>query len=130
MAFEDIPSALVEFVHSSVDSVEQVLVLLALQSQPERRFTIAELTKELRSVESSIERRLRDLYAKNVLQPPAKGDSTHCYRPTSEKVAAVIDVLAKAYRERPSRVIELIYSRPPQAIQAFADAFKFRKDEE
>lgn len=130
MGFEDLPSTLVDFVHGSVDSVEQVLVLLTMQAQPNRSWTVRELTKELRSVESSIERRLLDLYQKNVLHPPAKGVSTHNFHPSSDKIASAILELAKIYREKPSRLIELIYSKPPQAIQAFADAFKFRKDEE
>lgn len=126
--FSDLPAELVEFISTSIDSVEQVHVLLALHANPSREWTVAELTHELRSVESSISRRLVDLYGKNVLARPASAAVR--FLPGNPKAEAAISLLAKTYRERPARVIELIYSKPPQAIQAFADAFKFRKDED
>lgn len=129
LSFSDLPPELIEFVAGAIDSVEQVHVLMALQADPVRGWTVAELTRELRSVESSIQRRLEDLYSKNVLLRPASGDPIR-YMAANPKAEACIGLLAKSYRERPTRLIELIYSRPPAAIQAFADAFKFRKDED
>lgn len=118
-----------EFVHGCIDSVEQMQVLLRLHGEPARVFTAAELTRDLRSTESSILRRVEDLYQRGVLARPENAGELK-FGPPSPKVAEIIEMLAKAYRERPTRVIELIYSRPPQALQAFSDAFKFRKDED
>ena len=39
-----------------------------------------------------------------------------------------ISALAKAYSERHVAVFTLIFSRPVDPIQSFADAFKLRKD--
>lgn len=129
MHFDDLPKDLVEFVFASIDSVEQVHVLLSLHADPSREWTVAELTRELRSAEASIGRRVDDLRLRGVL---ADGEQPGVvrYKPASERAASCIDLLARAYRERPTRVIELIYSKPPQALQAFADSFKFRKDED
>lgn len=129
MRFDDLPKPLVDFVTASIDSVEQVHVLLSLHANPERSWTVAELTRELRSADVSIERRIEDLRLRNVL---ARGEApgTVSFKPASEVARNCIELLAKAYRERPTRVIELIYSKPPLAVQAFADAFRFRKDED
>ena len=126
MQFDDLPAELVAFISASIDSVEQVHVLLTLQANPSRHWTVAELTRELRSTESSIALRLEDLYAKKVL----RRDGALRYLPASPNAESCLQLLGKTYRERPSRVIELIYAKPPQSLQAFADAFKFRKDED
>ena len=129
MQFDDLPKTLVDFVTASIDSVEQVHVLLSLHADPSRTWTVAELTRELRSADASIERRIEDLRARGVL---ARGEApgTVSFRPASPGARDCIELLAKAYRERPTRLIELIYSKPPQALQAFADSFKFRKDDD
>lgn len=129
MSFDDLPKDLVDFVFASIDSVEQVHVLLSLQANPAREWTVAELTRELRSAEASIERRVDDLRLRGVLAA-AEQPGVVSYKPASERAASCIDLLARAYRERPTRVIELIYSKPPHALKAFADSFKFRKDED
>lgn len=129
MRFDDLPKNLVDFVTASIDSVEQVHVLLSLHADPSREWTVAELTRELRSAEGSIERRIEDLRNRNVLAKAEKAGIVS-YVPASDSARGCIELLVKAYRERPTRVIELIYSKPPQALQAFADAFRFRKDED
>ncbi len=130
MAFLDFPDDLVEFAAIHIDSVEQIMILQLLHADPARVWTVAELTKELRSSEGSIARRLEDFYTKGMLvASPGLNSVQFRYTPKSEDAARKVDLLMKFFRERPSKVIEMIYSRPPGAILAFADAFKFRKDD-
>ena len=48
------------------------------------------------------------------------------YQPASELLAARVQTLAQAYRERPVTLIRVIYGLRDQKIQSFADAFKMR----
>jgi hypothetical protein len=131
MAQDDLPQEVMKFVAAHIDSVEQALVLQALLENPGRAWTIPELTKELRSADASIERRLQDFYQRGVLLPPAPGhEGKLIFLPASKKMEKAIQLFMKAFKERPSRVIELIFAQPSRSIQAFADAFKFRKENE
>jgi hypothetical protein len=124
---DDAPTNVQRFVADCIDSVEQLRVLLLLFSDRQRPWTVAEITRELRSVESSIEKRLNDLYGRKVLlreSDPAK----HRFVPFSPEIEATIAELAKLHEVRPYRVIEMIYSRPSEALRQFADAFKIKKD--
>lgn len=130
MTFLDFPSELVEFTTIHIDSVEQILILQLLHADPKRSWTIPELTKELRSSDTSITRRLEDLYSKGMLEEPTeKNKGKYTYTPKSSEMARKVDLLMKFFRERPSKVIEMIYSRPTGAMLAFAEAFKFRRDD-
>jgi predicted transcriptional regulator len=130
VAYDDFPTELVEFVALNIDSVEQIVILQILHDHPEISRTTSELTRELRSSETSIERRLEGLYRKGVLARPEHADiGKHIYLPANDSARKSIEDLLTAFGERPSRVVEMVYSKPPAAIKAFSDAFKFRKEE-
>ncbi|MGE3262732.1 MAG: hypothetical protein AB7K68_13200 [Bacteriovoracia bacterium] len=129
MSADSLPEDVKKFITLYIESVEQILVLQILFENPERAWTIPELTLELRSANSSIERRLNNFYSSGVLWPPAKEGDKIIFSPKGNEMEKSIRLLIKAFRERPSTTVEMIYSRPAQAIQAFADAFKIRKDE-
>lgn len=131
MAFEDLPSELLQFVELHIDSIEKIFILQLLQEDPNRIWTISELTKELRSADTSVERRLDEFYSKGVLLRPIQGGKgRHAFLPASDAMEKSILLLLKTFKERSSRIVEFIYTRPPKNLLAFADAFKFRKDEE
>jgi len=122
---DDLSAGVVDFISRRINSVEQIAVLLLLRGDPNRSWTIPDISAELRSAPRAIEQRLRDLYDAGVLVASSTG--TAQFAPTSPEVAAVIDELADAYETRPNRIIELIYSRS-KSLQDFADAFKLKKE--
>jgi hypothetical protein len=52
---------------------------------------------------------------------------TYRYAPPPELHRSIAG-LVETYRERRVSVINLVYSRPSDAIRSFADAFRLRKD--
>lgn len=128
MARDDLPRDVLHFLDTCIDSVEQLSVLLLLHSDPERVWVASEITTELRSADTSIARRLDDLYARKVLVRVPELKECHKFSPSTPDVREVVQNLSEEYRLRPYRVIDAIYSRPTKALQAFADAFKFRGD--
>lgn len=117
------------FVLENIDSVEQLRVLMLLHENPAKEWTINDFSTELRSTESSIEKRLNALYTKGILQR-ADNQKKHKYTPANEKIAGQIGELAQFYSQRPYRVIDLIYSKPNEALLGFADAFKIKRSKD
>ena len=128
MISEEIPGDIVAFVVRAITSIEQINILILLRERPDRKWTAATLSAELRSTESAIQRRLDDLYAAGVLQPPAHAHTGIGYSPTAPAVGEMLDRLIELYRNKPTRLIELVYSRPAQGVLAFADAFRLTKE--
>ena len=124
---DDIPASLEEFIRASINSVEQITLLLLLESARGRTWTVSEISAELRSTDASIERRLKDLYAAGVLAPPSGNAREISYVPPSEEMSRMVSALLDAYRRQPNRVIAIIYSSPSPAVRAFADAFNLKR---
>lgn len=114
------------FINKNIASVEQIEVLLILHANPERAWSIDEISAILRSSPNSIKSRLMMLEQRGLSAP---------VQPTGYRYAAsgrlhdMVEVLADEYALRRFSVIELIFSRP-DAARSFADAFRLREDEE
>ncbi len=112
------------FVNKHITSVEQIEVLLILLANPERTWTVAEISAILRSSPNSIASRLQALEASRL----ARAHEGQGYRySASGHSHAMVEMLQDEYAARRFSVIELIFSRP-DAARSFADAFRF-KDE-
>jgi hypothetical protein len=125
---DDIPEDVRRLIDEGIDSVELLQVLLLLFEHPEREWRVSDLTAELRSSDNSIEKRLSDLYARKILRNDGSDRAKHRFVPYSPELGPVVQRLSDVYKLRPYRVIDLIYSRPNDALRAFADAFKIKKD--
>ena len=54
-------------------------------------------------------------------------DGKHHYRPAADTLAAHVDMLALAYKERPVTLFRVIYALRDLKIKSFADAFKLKR---
>jgi hypothetical protein len=126
MTQDKLPADVQHFIHSYIDSVELLWVLLLLHSDPEREWTIQDITVNLKSIDTSIAKRLEDLYGRQVLMKMDGGNEKHRFKPCTPKLDEVIRSLAEQNQLKPYRVMEAIYSRPDPALAAFAEAFKLR----
>lgn len=118
--------AFLTFINKNISSVEQIEVLLILHANPERAWTIDEISAILRSSPNSIRSRLKMLEQRALSAAvPPEG-----YRyAASGRLHEMVEVLAEEYGQRRFSVIELVFSRP-DAARSFADAFRLREDEE
>ena len=124
---EIVPNHIKVFVHACIDSVEQLEVLALLHDQPEKQWSINLLSLELRSTDRSVEKRLRDLSQRKVLEPI--DSPTFKYSPVSEEVKTAVSELVAIYRLRPFRIMDLLFTKPLNTMQSFADAFRFKKED-
>lgn len=107
-------------------------MLLFLMSNPDREWTVLELSTRIRLTPEAVFATLTELHAANLLAvKPSTPAPLYRYSPRSSALALeVAESLNLAYKERRESVIQLIYTRPLDNIRVFADAFKLKNDED
>lgn len=125
-----VSKAVERFVAAHVSSIELLEVLLLLRRSDGREWKDAEVAREIGSSIMSIRDRLANLAARGLVSARETGDDIwYRYAPAPE-AGAIIDDLARTYKERRLTIIDLIYARPaPSDIETFSDAFRIRKKE-
>lgn len=121
---------MVRFIAQHVSSIEQLEVLLLLREQRTRDWSAAEVTRELRSAETSIAGRLAELAARHLIAADAQQPPRYRAADPDTDTATVLDQLAADYRQRRLAVINAIYAPRPGPIRSFADAFRLAKPPE
>ena len=111
------------FIHTHIHSVEQLEVLLLLRRDRTRGFSGTEVASELRIHPASAEARLQDFEAREFC---ARTGDRFFYAPKTAELERLVGLLATAYGDARVTVIQTIFSKPPDALRSFADAFKLR----
>ena len=121
-----LPSEIVSFIASCIDSVEQVEILLMLRAERTRRWTAEELTRGQHSSIGSVHLRLQRLVAAGLV---ATEGASYVYAASSAS-DELVRRLADLYADRRTAVIERIFSDRKDPLQPFADAFRLREEAE
>lgn len=127
MTSSGIPADVEQFIVSSIDSVEQLEVLLHLEKNKLRDFTAPAIAASLYSNPHSIMMRLRRLASEGLVEVIEEEEPLYHYRPDSPAKEAMVSRLAAVYQERRVAVITAILARQASNVQAFSDAFVFGK---
>ncbi|HEV2147703.1 MAG TPA: hypothetical protein VGR37_09905 [Longimicrobiaceae bacterium] len=114
------------FIAEHIDSAEQLEILLLLQRDPEKTWTALDVSQAIYTVPASATMRLEGLVAAGFVTSTGGADPHYRYAPGTEQLRRQVEVLAAAYRADRVGVIKLIFSRPPDPVQSFADAFRLR----
>jgi predicted transcriptional regulator len=122
---EGSPDAVLSFVDRHIESLEHLEILLLLAAQ-DRSWSAAEIFQKIQSSQASVDQRLQSLVTAGLLARDETGRFR--FSPKDEATRNLVKDLADAYRTRRVRIIEAIYTRKTDAVQSFANAFKFRKD--
>jgi hypothetical protein len=104
-------------------SVEELEILLLLRAERERDWSAAEINQRLRSQEVSIERWLTIIISLGFAT--RSGDRVR-FAPASDELDRELAQVAAAYRERPVKVVEAIFSRKDASLLDFVRAFDLR----
>lgn len=114
------------FIAQHIDSAEQLEILLLLQREPEKEWTALDVSQAIYTVPASATMRLEGLVAGGFVASTGGSDPRYRFSPRSDALREQIAVLAAAYRADRVAVIKLIFARPPDPLQSFADAFRLR----
>ena len=104
-------------------------VLLCLRSHGDDPVTAGALSRELRIPEEAAAAHLEEFSHLRLAR--AEGAQPRSYRYAAARdIGRTVDELADAYARRKTSVISLIYSKPSDQVQSFADAFRIRRRED
>ena len=126
MAQGVIPPEVQRFIAENIDAAEQLDILLLLYRHSDRTFTALEVSQAVFTVASAATLRLEGLVARGLLASNGTADPEYRYQPASEELARRADQLAAVYQANRVGVIQLLFARPPDPLQTFADAFRLK----
>jgi hypothetical protein len=121
-------SELERFIAEEIQNLEQVEILLLLSSHPQRAWSAQNVYDVVKSNLDSVGARLEELTARGFLKKETAPETGYTFSPEQNGIGKVVNELREAYKERPVKVVQAIYSKPPDAVQEFARAFRVRKE--
>jgi hypothetical protein len=126
-----VSEAVQQFIVKYISSVDQLEILLLLKQDPRRAWTADETARALFTQTESVAIRLVELTSQGLLSEKKLAErAVYQYGPRTPDLDAVVTELARVYPAYRVSVINLIFSKPIDKIRTFADAFRFKKDDE
>jgi hypothetical protein len=129
LAESDVEPETREFIRMHISSVELLEILLLVGGSPDKVWSVEEVHHGIQSSYDSVARNLAALSDVGFVKRDEK-EQGYIFRPKTPDLAEGVRKLAKAYRERRVRVIELVYAPAPSAASLFSKAFDFRKEKD
>jgi hypothetical protein len=124
-----LPTELRIFLHSCIESIEQVEILMMLRGA-ERGWTVRDIAVALRMEPAAARHDLETLTARGLLDVLVAQETGYRYRPKSSELARYCDVLAEQYITSRQTVLGYVAGQSRRSIKRFADAFKLRDPKE
>ena len=125
----NIPERVRRLVHEHLPSMEHVELLLLLVNSEKEGFLPSDAAKQLGVDSELTARRLADLVNSGLaVKEGPPGLERYRYHPSDLDLRQAVEQLVDAYRTRPVSLIRVVYERPPESAQRFADAFRLRKE--
>jgi hypothetical protein len=126
---EEFPADLKQFITQHIESLAELEMLLLLRQDPQRWWEPAEVAKVLYTSEQVCASQLAALARRGFFEASPPPEARYRYRPASADIDRLLAALAATYQERRVAVITLIYSKPVDKVQTFADAFRLRRED-
>jgi len=118
------------FIAEQIQSVAQLELILLLHGNPSQLWSAADAARSFGlSPEMTLDL-LRGLCRQGFAAATDDAEPRFRFAPKSAEFQHLVDQLAILYQQRRVRLVQMIYSRPIDKLQGFADAFRFRKGKE
>jgi DNA-binding FadR family transcriptional regulator len=124
-----LPPELRAFLHSCIESIEQIELLMMLRGSDRLR-TAREVAAEFGISPALARRDLETLSARGLLEVRVGEETAYRYRPKTEELGRYSDLLAQHYVTSRPAVLGFVATESRLSAKRFADAFKLRKPEE
>jgi hypothetical protein len=126
---DDFSADVKQFIDQNIESLAQLEALLLMRQDPAAGWDAAKIAKALYIPPELAEALLAEFMRQSFIKPmPEANPPQYCYGPADQAVGQLIDRVASAYHDRRVAIITLIYSKPLNKVQTFADAFRLRKE--
>ena len=131
MADESIPPAVRTILTERIESAGQLEALLYLHANPDRAYAASQVAAELRLDPQGADAQLLALSRRGLIERSAPSPNLVLYqgRAVSDELRLAVEELGRTYAQRRVAVISFIYSKPPDKLRTFADAFKLRGED-
>ena len=123
---DGLPNDVKEFISQHIHSLAQLEVLLTLRREPQRLWTVDEVTSCLYLERQMVNDLLADLVRRGLA---VQHGADFQYQPANDLIAGLIGRLAQLYQERRVAVTTEIFAKPVDSARAFANAFRLRGKE-
>jgi hypothetical protein len=119
------------FINKHLHGYSQLELLLYLRANASEPVTPETVARELRLDQRQTAGLLQDLHARGLLTTVGR-ERLKCYRyePKTPKLARQVEALAEIYPAYRHRIVQLIFSKTPESVTNFSEAFRLRKDED
>jgi DNA-binding transcriptional ArsR family regulator len=124
---DEFPLTVRRFVQREIDGVEQLEILLFLHRQRARSWDAATVAESLSLPERRVAHHLEALGRRGLLDVRLASTVLYRFNPATPELTRDVALLADAYRERRSEVLEWLAPRR-RTLKDFSDAFRFTKD--
>ncbi|MEX2119010.1 MAG: hypothetical protein WD847_05305 [Pirellulales bacterium] len=121
-----LPDEIRHFIAANVSSVAQLELLLLVRESPDKDWCPEQVSRALYTTADMMAGQLAELEGRGLLKSTQPG--RYRYAPGTPELAAIVEEVAKLYKERRVSVISTIYAEPTEKVRTFADAFRLRKD--
>lgn len=115
-----------QFVRQCVDSLETLEILLLLQREPAAHWTPVAIDSHFGMKSGLADKRLKTLLKHGLVIKNESGGFR--FAPKNEELRAGAALLAVAYADRRSNVVNTIFSENLDRLRAFSDAFKVKSE--
>lgn len=115
-----------EFIGDSFSSIWDLELLAAVLVQPDHALTQEELVARMRASDLVVSQGVQALVSAGMASLDAEGRVQ--FRPVNDEVAECARAANEFYCRFPGRARRLIVARQSPGLNAFADAFRLRKD--
>ena len=117
--------AVLSFVKGAIKSAWPLELLLLMQREPQKAWSVGELVRELRASTGVVHESLASLIAAGLVVSRETG--VYTYAPKTPALGELVSALVDLYSRKPITVMSAIFSSPTDKIRSFADAFLFKK---
>jgi hypothetical protein len=128
MGVREVPPDLRRFIAAAIPSVPFLEAMLLLRSDAPASWSPARLAQRLYVSPADAASLLKALCASGMARPSGE-DGQVQFDPQTPELAGLLHRLAETYSSNLVGVTDLIHSRVDKRAQRFADAFRWRKDD-
>jgi predicted transcriptional regulator len=123
-----IPKEIQQFILKYIDSVAELEALILMRTKPDKKWSAEELSRELYVEKSVAQKLFGRLAAKDFIDNAQASPALYQYRPKSEELEQMIELMVGIYSQYLVPITNLIHSKTESRIQEFADAFRLKKE--
>lgn len=128
MSRQPLPEDVIVFIDEHLESVPHLEALLLIADSAPRAWRVEEVAARVYVPSEQASAILVDLERARLIVAAADAAGAAYQFASDEVLRALVGRIASAYRRQLVQVADLIHSKAPRPVRAFAHAFKFKKD--